>query len=93
MSTFDTKAKGINGLTDKSQLQTMKLNDGKIVLARYSNGKKGLIPMIIKDELKAEEVSLRCIELGMLSLLTQCTKTYKGYMIQIIKSDNNDKSN
>jgi len=85
MSTFDTKAKGINGLKDKSQLQTMILKDGRIVLARYSNRKKGLIPMIIKDELKAEEVSLKCIEFGMFSLLAQCANEDKGYMIQIIK--------
>ena len=93
MSTFDTKANGVAGLKDKSQLKSMTTMDGKQVVARYSTKVKGLIPMIIKDELKAEEVSLKYLELGIHCMIIKCKMNGKGYMIQLINSDNNDKSN
>ena len=85
MSTFDTNAKGVAGLTEKSQLKSMTIMDGREVVAKYSTKRKGLIPMIIRDELKAEDVALKYLELGIDCTLIECRTANKGYMIQIIK--------
>jgi hypothetical protein len=90
MSTFDTKANGVAGLKDKSQLKSMITIDGTEVVARYSTKTKGLIPMLIKDGLKAEEVSLKYLELGIACMVVKHRMYNKGYMIQLIKSDNSN---
>jgi hypothetical protein len=83
MSTFDTNANGVAGLKDKSQLKSMTTIDGREVVARYSTKLKRLIPMVIKNELKAEELSLKYLELGINNILIK-TGNNNGYMIKII---------
>jgi hypothetical protein len=83
MSTFDTNTNGVAGLKDKSQLKSMTTMDGREVVARYSTKIKRLIPMVIKNELKAEELSLKYLELGINNILIK-TGNNNGYMIKII---------
>jgi hypothetical protein len=83
MSTFDTKKKQFK---DYKLVHTIELKNYKEqteVIAINSRVKGGLIPMVIKDELKAEDLSLKYLELGINNVLIE-TGNNKGYMIKII---------
>jgi hypothetical protein len=83
MSTFDTKKKQFE---DYKLIHTIELKNYKEqteVIAIQSRVANRLIPMVIKNELKAEELSLKYLEMGINNILIE-TGNNNGYMIKII---------
>jgi hypothetical protein len=85
MSTFDTKAKAVKQITKESvNTITLHRSGDKKVVARYSSVKKGLIPLVVKDMIKAEELSLKYLELGIECYVIRSYSSSNGYMIEVI---------
>jgi DNA-binding sugar fermentation-stimulating protein len=83
MSTFDTKKKQFEDYKLTHTIQLKNYKEQTEVIAIQSRVANRLIPMVIKNELKAEELSLKYLELGINNVLIE-TGNNNGYMIKII---------
>ena len=83
MSTFDTKKKQFKDYKLIHTIELKNYKDTTEVIAIQSRTQKRLIPMVIKDRLKAEDLSLKYLELGINNVLIETGNT-NGYMIKII---------
>jgi hypothetical protein len=83
MSTFDTKKKEFKDYKLTHTIELKNYKEQTEVIAIQSRTQKRLIPMVIKNELKAEELSLKYLEVGINNVLIE-TGNNNGYMIKII---------
>ena len=83
MSTFDTKKKEFKDYKLTHTIELKNYKEQTKVIAIQSRVANRLIPMVIKNELKAEELSLKYLEMGINNILIE-TGNNNGYMIKII---------
>ena len=83
MSTFDTKKKEFKDYKLTHTIELKNYKEQTKVIAIQSRVANKLIPMVIKNELKAEELSLKYLEMGINNILIE-TGNNNGYMIKII---------